>query len=104
MARTATVCAFRTITHAMTAASALETIRVVAEPGNDQAPAVDARDDGGHVEGENADPREHEKETEYAAEAERRDGDDARQEHVGEQRRQLGDHQHDAVLRVALHL
>src|SRR5204862_8218923 len=104
MARTATVCAFRTTTHATTTASALETIRVVAGSRDEQASAIDALDDGGHVQREYTDPRENLKETEDSAQAERRDGDDAGEEHVGEQRRHLGDHQHDAVLRVPLHL
>ena len=55
------------MTHAMTTASALKTIRVVAESRDDQASAVDALDDGGHVERENADPREDEEQMPVSA-------------------------------------
>src|SRR5258708_14354887 len=99
-----TVCAFSTITHATRTASALETIRVFAEFWNDKASTIDAFDDGGDVQREDAYPGEDQEQAEDAADAERREADDAGEQHVTEQPDQLGDHQHDPVLRVPLQL
>ena len=56
------------------------------------------------MEDEDANPREHEKKAEGAAQPERRKADDGRHQDVRDDQHQLCPHQHQAVLRVPLHL
>jgi ATP-binding protein involved in chromosome partitioning len=51
---------------------------------------------------EDSDPREHQQQAERAAETERREADEAREEYVGEQQYELGDGENDPVLRMPL--
>ena len=53
---------------------------------------------------QDADPSEHEQNAEHAAEPQRRQADDAREHEVADEQQQLGDHQHEAVFGVPLHL
>jgi hypothetical protein len=64
-------CAFQTRTQATTMASVLEAIRVIAEPRNDQAAAIDPFQDGDDMKGKHADPPEHEEQAEHAADSHR---------------------------------
>src|SRR5881397_3906308 len=97
-------CASYSTASAITNATNLEAIRVVADSWNDEPRAVDAFQDRDDVDGEDPDPREDEKQAQHASQTERRQADDARDEDIGEEQDQLRDHQHDAVLRVPLHL
>src|SRR2546430_1169319 len=104
MPASASGCALTSATSATAMQVSLKTIRVLADPRNDQASAVDAFQNGNDVHGENADPGKHEQQAEHAAETERCKTDEAREDHVGEDRGELGHHQHESVLRVPLHL
>src|SRR5690349_4618424 len=95
-------CAYQQIASTAPIARILETIRVLADSWNDQPSAVDPFEDRDDVHGKDADPREHEEEAQHAPEPERRETDDARHHDVGEQQHELGDHEHDTVLRVPL--
>src|SRR5437773_2087091 len=90
------------IAHAIATAKILETIRVIAQTWNDQSAAVQSLQDRNDVQSEDGDPAEHEKEAQHAAEPEGGERDEARHDEPADDHEQLGDHQHETVLRVPL--
>src|SRR5262245_57134742 len=97
-------CALMTAAAQAAAITSLKAVRVLADSWNEEPAAVDALEDGGDVQREDADPGEDEQQHEHAAEAERREADDARHQDVGDDQDQFRRHQHDAVLGVPLDL
>ena len=83
MPASATRCAFTTNRHAQASSAvltaSLKAVRVLADPGDDQASAVDALQDGDNVKREDADPGEDQQQAEHASEAERGEAHEARE-------------------------
>src|SRR5581483_377176 len=72
---------------------ALEPVGILTDSRHDQTSAADSLDDGDGVKDEHANPREHGKETQDAAEAERGHADNAGQEQDHDPQHQLRHHQ-----------
>jgi cell division protein FtsN len=76
----------------------------MAETREDETRSADAFQDRDDVQREDRDPAEHEQDAQDTAESERRQADKAGDHDVTDEEEQLGDHQHEAVSGVPLHV
>src|SRR5438876_8429306 len=95
-------CALNATISASATAAILKTVRVLADPGNDEALAVDPLDDRDDVDHQDRQPDEVHDQREEAADANRHAADD-RDHDERHPQHDLGGHQHEPVLGVPLH-